>query len=94
LCITWCLLCIVEVPHRVLKSHRGAVTALLYPHAVDPVRYSEKFLVSGSKDFTVRLWDLTTAALLRTYTVHGGEIQRIYCCPPDFQDVGSVNGYL
>jgi hypothetical protein len=77
----------IEVPHRVLKSHRGAVTALLYPHAVDPVRYSEKFLVSGSKDFTVRLWDLTTAALLRTYTVHGGEIQRIYCCPPDFQDV-------
>ena len=82
---------LVEVPHSVLKSHRGAVTALLYPHADDPVRYSEKFLVSGSKDFTVRLWDLTTAALLHTYTVHGGEIYGITCCPPDFQDVGSTN---
>ncbi|XP_065833332.1 WD repeat-containing protein 7-like isoform X2 [Oscarella lobularis] len=76
----------IAVPHILLRGHRCAVTTLLYPHGDDPVRYSEKYLVSGSDDFTVRLWDLAASSLLHTFTVHGGKVQRLYTCPPGFQD--------
>ena len=67
--------------HCFLSEHTGKVTCLLHPYDYS-VAYDSTHLLSGAADFTVRLWDLYSGTLVHTFSVHGGEIQDIVCCPP------------
>ena len=49
------------VPQFVLSEHRAAVNA---------VSIYKNLIVSGSGDRSVKLWDLETGKLLRTYENH------------------------
>eukprot|EP00794_Sanderia_malayensis_P009425 gene9425-10411_t len=70
------------MPLNVLKGHSAKVTCLLYPNEENP-RYDICNLVSGSSDFTVRLWDLFNGTLLHTFNSHGGEVVRLLVTPPN-----------
>ncbi len=41
------------------------------------------FVTAGGADFTVRLWDLYSGALIHTFAVHGGMVKDIIACPPE-----------
>lgn len=70
------------LPHfLILYGHVGSVTCLLYPHDENP-RYDKSYLLSGGVDFTIRVWDLSTRALLHTFNCHGGEVLRLFVTPP------------
>ena len=68
--------------YQKLIGHRSKVTCLLYPYG-EYDRYAPEHLVSGSADFTVKLWNLTSGALLTSFSVNGGEIVRLTCTPPE-----------
>eukprot|EP00039_Didymoeca_costata_P022042 m.3554 g.3554 ORF g.3554 m.3554 type:complete len:1194 (-) comp2786_c0_seq2:201-3782(-) len=63
-----------------MQGHTASVTCLLWPfnHGchVDP-----NYLVSGSFDFTVRVWDFGSGRLKHTFSHHCGEISKIFCPP-------------
>ena len=49
--------------------------------------------IAGGSDFTVRLWDLYSGALVHTFAVHGGGVKSIVSCPPDINvSVGELRG--
>ena len=52
---------------RVIAGHKGQVTSV----AVDK---SNKWFVTGSKDRTIKFWDLAKGTLKLTYTGHIGAI--------------------
>ena len=52
---------------RVLSGHRGSVLAV----AFSP---DGKTLVSGSRDATIKLWDVASASLKRTLTNHAADV--------------------
>jgi len=58
----------------VLKSHRGAVTALAYP-------LDGKVLASGGEDRTVRLWNLPDASPRATLRGHGLRVTALSFAP-------------
>ena len=64
-----------------MKGHKGKVNCLLYPHSQSKFYHSE-YLLSGSSDFSVKLWDLYSGVLVHTFAVHGGEVKNIVSCPP------------
>uniref|UniRef100_A0A0K2TM39 WD repeat-containing protein 7 n=1 Tax=Lepeophtheirus salmonis TaxID=72036 RepID=A0A0K2TM39_LEPSM len=69
-------------PHQqMLIGHSGRVNCLLYPNNDHP-RYDVSYLVSGSVDFSVCLWDIYTGTLLHTFSSHGGEVMSLYVPPP------------
>ena len=70
------------LPLNILTGHTNKVTCLLYPQEENP-RYDLSHLVSGSADFTVRLWDLFNGTLLHTFNPHGGELVRLMVTPAD-----------
>ena len=53
---------------NILKSHSGAVETL----AVSP---DGRRVVSGSEDWTLRLWDLQTNSVVRTFEGHAGVLR-------------------
>ncbi len=63
----------------ILKSHSGAVEAL----AVSP---DGRWLVSGSQDWTIRLWDLRTSSVVRTFEGHAGVVHTV-AFTPDGQSI-------
>ncbi|XP_028399400.1 WD repeat-containing protein 7-like isoform X2 [Dendronephthya gigantea] len=68
--------------YQKLIGHRSKVTCLLYPYG-EYDRYAPEQFVSGSADFTVKLWSLTSGALLASFSANGGEILRLTCTPPE-----------
>lgn len=65
-----------------MKGHKGKVNCLLYPYSQSKA-YQSDYLLSGSSDFSVKLWDLYSGVLVHTFAVHGGEVKNIVSCPPD-----------
>jgi WD40 repeat protein len=63
----------------ILKSHSGAVEAL----AVSPDGH---WVVSGSEDWTLRLWDLKTNRVVRTFEGHTGTVHAV-AFTPDGQSI-------
>lgn len=68
--------------HYFLRGHTGRVTCLLYPRNYSKA-YDDNFLLSGSADFSVKLWNLYNGVVVHTFAVHGGVVKRILACPPD-----------
>lgn len=58
----------------ILKAHTGAVEAL----AIAP---TGRWMVSGSRDWTLRLWDLETNSVVRTFEGHQGTIHAVAFSP-------------
>ncbi|MDJ0806048.1 MAG: NB-ARC domain-containing protein [Gammaproteobacteria bacterium] len=58
----------------ILKSHGGAVSAL----AISP---NGHWLVSASEDWTVRLWDLRTNQIVRSFEGHTGAVHTVAFLP-------------
>eukprot|EP01135_Chromosphaera_perkinsii_P004091 Nk52_evm10s269 gene=Nk52_evmTU10s269 len=81
---------------RILTGHSGRITCLFHPAReysgdVNGSRESNggaggtpepDILVSGSCDFTVKVWNLDTGELMRTFSNHSGEITTIIQPPP------------
>lgn len=65
-----------------LSGHISKVTCLLYPHEKYS-HYHESYLISGSRDFSVCLWDLYKSQLLHKFCVHSGEIIKLIIPPED-----------
>eukprot|EP00051_Salpingoeca_urceolata_P002375 m.49544 g.49544 ORF g.49544 m.49544 type:complete len:1232 (-) comp12086_c0_seq1:26-3721(-) len=63
-----------------LRGHTGRVTCLLHPHSHTPA-CDKELLLSGSSDFSVRLWDLRTGTLKHTFSHHVGEVVQLVCPP-------------
>jgi len=68
--------------YRLLSGHTARVNCLVYPYSYES-RYSPNFLLSGSSDFTVNLWDLSLSQLIHTFRQHAGEIIQFYIPPPN-----------
>jgi WD40 repeat protein len=69
-----------------LAGHSRAVTSLVYLPG-------DQFLVSGSVDTTLRVWDLSTRSVVRSLTNHTGEVRDIALQPradPDTPVVASA----
>lgn len=66
---------------KVLQAHYGRVTCLLYPNQ-HHTRYDPSYLVSGSSDFSVCLWDINSESLLQKFNLQSGEITQILVPPP------------
>ncbi|HTF80216.1 MAG TPA: WD40 repeat domain-containing protein, partial [Cytophagales bacterium] len=58
------------------KGHRAAVHCIALSH-------NGKFLVSGSKDKSAILWDLSTQKQIRTFNGHGGAVNSVVFSPDD-----------
>ena len=82
-------LCLAWPKYQKLIGHRNKVTCLLYPYG-EHDRYTPEHFVSGSADFTVKLWNLTSGALLTSFSANGGEILRLTCTPPECSVSGNI----
>ncbi|XP_033929566.1 WD repeat-containing protein 7-like [Melopsittacus undulatus] len=67
-------------PHRTLRAHRHRITCLLYPHQVSQ-RFHPSFLLSGSRDSSVILWDWLSGERKQQFRVHGGEVRQLLVPP-------------
>ncbi|KHJ90153.1 WD domain, G-beta repeat protein [Oesophagostomum dentatum] len=65
---------------RRLMGHKAAVSNLFYPFEHHP-RFDPQVLLSGADDFAVIVWNISTAARLYKFCVHGGPILR-FLVPP------------
>ena len=65
-----------------LAGHAGRITCLYHPERDVVADDARDILVSGSSDFTVKLWNLKSGELLRTFSNHSGEITTIIQPPP------------
>ncbi|KNC84960.1 hypothetical protein SARC_02851 [Sphaeroforma arctica JP610] len=59
-----------------MTGHTGAVTCLLYPHDVDN-NFSAHHLISGSDDFTIRVWNVSTGEAIHVFHNHCAPIARL-----------------
>ncbi|CAA7259063.1 unnamed protein product [Cyclocybe aegerita] len=57
--------------HVVLNNHKGAVNVARYSKG------SAKYILSGGSDRTVRLWNATSGAEIKTFAAHGYEVLSI-----------------
>jgi WD40 repeat protein len=71
-----------EVPRRILNSHTGAVSFVTFSP-------DGQFLVSGSSDQTIKLWNAKTGQLIRTLKGHTDGI-RWLAISPDSQSLASI----
>lgn len=55
---------------RILRGHEGTITSVA-------VSSDRQILASGSKDKTIRVWDLYTGELLQTLIGHGASVSSI-----------------
>ena len=63
-----------------LKKHTAKVTCILYPHA-EHSRYDSTYLVTGSLDFSIILWNLNTGEMIHKFVVQTGEILQLSVPP-------------
>lgn len=68
--------------HKVLSGHKARVNCLMYPHSMES-RYNPNYLLSGSSDFSVKLWDLSLGQPIHSFCVHAGEVTSFYIPPPN-----------
>src|SRR5437867_9824375 len=61
---------LIAPPYRTLKGHAGSVLTVKFTA-------DGKTLVSGSRDHTVRIWDVATGELKRTLTNHTADVYAI-----------------
>ena len=59
--------------HMILRGHTGKITCLLSPTFKTPSGIRD-WIVSGSSDFTVRLWVKSTGKLVHTFCHQTGEV--------------------
>lgn len=64
-----------------LIGHTAKITYLFYPYEEDDHYYQPQHLLSGSADFTVRLWDIITLTQLNCFCCHAGLITKILTVP-------------
>jgi len=57
-------------PFRTLKGHTRSVLAVQFTH-------DGKTLVSGSRDHTIKIWDVATGELKKTLTTHSADVYSI-----------------
>lgn len=80
--------------HVIFKGHTGRVTCLLQPKF--QLSANKEWIVSGSSDFTVRLWLKSTGKLVHTFSPQSGEIVSLHHLPSDTSirmknSIGSVS---
>lgn len=68
-----------------LKRHTDKVTCILYPHSEHP-RYDPTMLVTGSRDFSIVLWNINTGEMIHRFVVQTGEILQL-SVPPNTVNV-------
>lgn len=68
-----------------LKRHTDKITCILYPHSEHP-RYDPTMLVTGSKDFSIILWNINTGEMIHRFVVQTGEILQL-SVPPNTVNV-------
>ncbi len=61
-------------PERILKGHDNSVDSVCFTT-------DGRFLLSGSKDRTLRLWETATGNLIRHFTGHQGEVRAVAVLP-------------
>lgn len=71
-----------------LKKHTDKVTCILYPHSEHP-RYDPGMLVTGSRDFSIILWNINTGEMVHRFVVQTGEILQL-SVPPNTVNVSSL----
>lgn len=64
-------------------GHSKAITTLAWSH-------DGRYLVSGSADTTIKVWDAATGAVLQTYTGHSAEVRALAWSPEDNKIVSSA----
>lgn len=72
-----------------MKKHSAKVTCILYPHSEHP-RYDKSYLVTGSADFSVILWNINTGEMIHRFIVQAGEILQL-SVPPVNVNVNILN---
>lgn len=60
-------------PARRLDSHTGAVNVVRYNHGA-------KYILSGSSDRSIRLWNPVTGKEIKSYSGHGREVLALDMC--------------
>ncbi len=66
---------------QTLVGHNQTITCLIHPHS-EYSRYDIQHLLSGSTDYSIRLWDLSTNTQLHMFTIHSGTILMFHVPPP------------
>ena len=60
--------------HTTLGNHKGPV------HVARYAKGTSKYVLTGGQDRTVRLWNPTSGAEIKTYSAHGYEVLSISVC--------------
>lgn len=68
--------------HRLLYGHSAAVNCFLHPFE-ENTRYDPQLLLSGSADFAVIVWNISTGAKLHKFCCQGGPILKMLVPPPN-----------
>jgi len=63
-----------------LRKHSAKITCILYPHAENH-RYDMSYLVTGSADSSVILWNINTGEMIHRFIVQAGEILQLSVPP-------------
>ncbi|CAK5029348.1 unnamed protein product [Meloidogyne enterolobii] len=70
-----------STPFKILQNgHSSSVTCFLYPFA-ESNRYNPNLLLSGSADFSVIVWNVTTDERLHRFSSQGGTITQLLVPP-------------
>jgi WD40 repeat protein len=60
----------IDLPHKTLTGHTGSVLSVRFTH-------DGSTLISGSRDKTVRVWDVASGQLKKTLTNHTGDVYAV-----------------
>lgn len=63
-----------------MKKHSAKITCILYPHS-ENTRYDPNYLVTGSADFSIILWNINTGEMIHRFIVQAGEILQLTVPP-------------
>ncbi|MCX8081748.1 MAG: WD40 repeat domain-containing protein [Bacteroidia bacterium] len=58
------------IPYKILYGHQGGINTLDFDSL-------NNLLISGAKDETIKIWDLNSFQLIKTYTLTGSSIKKI-----------------
>uniref|UniRef100_A0A8D2M5J6 WDR72-like alpha-solenoid domain-containing protein n=1 Tax=Zonotrichia albicollis TaxID=44394 RepID=A0A8D2M5J6_ZONAL len=73
-----------NLPYKVLNGHSSRVTCLLYPHDKS-VRFDPSWLLSGSQDSVVILWDIFTGGILQQFNLQSGAVTELLRSPEHYR---------